>query len=363
MPVPRAQRLVALDVFRGMTVAAMILVNNPGEYAAVYRPLQHAEWNGCTPTDLIFPFFLFITGVAIPFSLASTSESGWRLRGRITRRALVVFALGIFLNGFPAFTWSTLRIPGVLQRIALCYGCASLVVLELSIPAQALTALFFVAGYWFAMTWVPSAASPDANPAARLDNYLMHGHLLHDAWDPEGVLSTLPAIATTLCGALTGHWLRTSHPIAERIRLLWIWGALGLCAGLMVDDRWWPMNKSLWTGSFVLFTTGAALLMLGLCLWVCEFPGGTAWTKPFAAFGSNPIVAYVLSVLVAKLLYLWRIPRADGSLTAASHYVFERIFLPIATPFDASLLYAVGYTLLWLLVSSFLYRRHVLIRI
>jgi len=369
MPVPRAERLVALDAFRGLTVAAMILVNNPGESAAVYRPLQHADWNGCTPTDLIFPFFLFITGVAIPFSLASTPGEGRAaVYARIARRALVVFALGIFLNWFPLFDWSTLRLPGVLQRVAICYGCASLLAVELSIALQACAAVLLVAGYWLLMTQVPvphvgrGMLMPDANLAAFVDNRLLHGHLLHETWDPEGLLTTIPAIATTLWGTLTGHWLRWQRPAREHVHGLMLAGGLGLAAGCVMD-RVWPLNKNLWSGSFVFFTAGAALAVLGGCYWLSEVRGWRRWAAPFLAYGSNPIVAYVLSVLVAKLLYLWRITRPDGSMTYAGHYLFETVFLRFATPLDASLLYAVAYALVWLLVTTFLYRRRVLIKI
>ena len=364
--VPQLERLRSLDTFRGITIAAMIVVNNPGTWDHVYGPLQHAAWNGWTPTDLIFPFFLFIIGVSITFSLEQRRGRGGRNRDiiwNVARRTLLIFALGIFLNGFPLFDWSVLRIPGVLQRIALCYGVASLVVLTWDVRGQCLSALVLVIGYWMVMALLPTdGATPEATVGARIDDLLLHGHLLHDGWDPEGVLSTLPAIATTLVGVLAGHWLRSPRDASARVAGLAVAGIAAVGVGLVMD-RWCPINKNLWSASYVVFTAGAALGGLAVCYWLVDVCGYRRWATPFIVYGMNPIVAYVLSTLIAKEMFLWRVPRSDGSVLDLHSYIFESVFLPLARPVDASLLYAVAYTFVWLGVAAVLYRNRVLIKI
>lgn len=365
------ERLASLDAFRGMTIAAMILVNNPGAWSDVYAPLRHAAWNGWTPADLIFPFFLFIMGVALTLSVGQRRVDGVarrRLYGEVVRRTLLIFALGIFLNGFPLFDWSALRLPGVLQRIAVCYGVAALSVLTMGIRGQALAAALLVIGYWVVTAFVPvpgqraGGFDPDANLAAYIDDALMHGHLMHDTWDPEGLLSTLPAIATTLLGVLTGHWLRSARAPAARVAGIGLVGFGATACGLLMD-RWCPINKSLWTASYVVFTAGMALLVLAVCCWTIDVRGYRRWATPFIAYGRNPIVAYVLSSLVAKEMLLWQVTRRDGSTVDLARDIFETFFLPLAAPVNASLLYAFAYVLLWLGVASYLYRQGVLIKI
>lgn len=369
---PRAsRRLVSLDAFRGMAIAAMILVNNPGAWSDVYAPLRHSAWNGCTVADLIFPFFLFIMGVALRFSVGQRQMDGAARRHLYTdvlRRTAVIFALGVFLNGFPLFDWSVLRLPGVLQRIAVCYGVSALIVLNSSWRRQASIATALVVGYWIAAVFVPVAGQVDGpfgaegNLAARVDDALLHGHLLYDGWDPEGLLTTLPAIATTLIGVLTGHWLLVARTPTAQVAGLVGAGWVGAAGGLLLN-RWCPINKNLWTSSYVVFTAGMALLVFALCHWLIDVRGYRRWATPFVSYGRNPIVAYVLSSLVAKELLLWRVARADGSTIDLARYLYESLFLPLARPVDASLLYAVAYVLLWLGVASYLNRQGVLIKI
>jgi len=365
----RIERLRALDAFRGLTIAAMILVNNPGTWTDVYAPLEHAAWNGCTPTDLIFPFFLFIIGVAIALAFDSARQGNGRrgrLYARIVRRTALIFALGIFLNGFPLFDWSELRIPGVLQRVALCYATAALVVLTLRPRGQAITTVVLIAAYWLAMTLgaAPGHAwlGPTGNLAAAIDNRLLHGHLLHDGWDPEGLLSTVPAVATTLLGALAGQWMRSARRPADRTLGLLVAGVAGVACGLVMD-RWCPLNKSLWSPSYTVFTAGVALVLLGVCDGLIDVLGFKKWATPFVMYGTNPIVAYVLSSVMAKEMFLWRVTRPDGTTTDLQRYVFETAFLPLVHPTTASLLYAVSYAVLWLGVAAVLYRKGVLIKI
>lgn len=349
----------------------MILVNNPGTWRSVYAPLQHADWDGCTPTDVIFPFFLFIVGVAVSLSFAAWTRQGGtrsKLFLKIVRRTLIIFALGIVLNGFPAFDWSEIRIPGVLQRVAACYLLASVVVLTLNVRGQTATALMLLIGYWAVMKLLPipghrlGILKPGRNLGAYIDTALLHGHLLHRRWDPEGILSTLPATATTLAGVLTGHWLRLSKSPLARLSGLFVAGNLCVFLGLVMDP-WFPINKSLWTSSYVLFSAGMALNCLGMCYWLVDIRQYRRWATPFIIYGTNPILAYMLSTLMAKAMILWRVTHPDGSKVILRRYIFESAFLPLASPINASLLYAIAYVLFWLGIMAVLYRKRIFIRI
>jgi predicted acyltransferase len=365
------RRLVSLDVFRGIAIAAMILVNNPGTWRPVYAPLQHADWNGWTLTDLIFPFFLFIVGVAITLSFAARSSqkaSRKALLFKVLRRTCIIFALGIVINGFPDFDWSEIRVPGVLQRIAVCYFLASVVVLTTGVRGQALTTAILILGYWAAMKLVPlpghkaGLLKPGRNLAAYIDTALLHGHLLHRRWDPEGILSTFPATATTLAGVLTGHWLRVSKTPFTRLSGLFVAGNVCIVAGLVMNV-WFPINKNLWTSSYVVFTAGMALNFLGMCYWLVDVRGYRLWATPFVMYGTNAILAYMLSTLIAKVMILWTVEGPDGSAISLRRHLVERFLLPLASPINASLLYAIGYVLLWLAVMAVLYRRRIFFKI
>lgn len=358
-------------MFRGIAIAAMILVNNPGTWRPVYAPLQHAEWNGWTPTDLIFPFFLFIVGVAIALAIAPRASSGEGRRQlllKIIRRTLIIFALGIIVNGFPNFDWETMRIPGVLQRVAVCYLVACLVVLATGSRGQVVTTLALLVGYWAVMELVPIPGHPAGllrpghNLAAYIDDAIMHGHLLHHHWDPEGILSTAPAIATTLTGVLTGQWMRAARTPLARLSGLFIAGNLCLVLGIIMDT-WFPINKNLWTSSYVVFTTGMALNFLGVCYWLVDIRQYRRWATPFVIYGTNAILAYMLSTLMAKTLILWRVTQPNGSKVALRHYIFDHVFLQVASPINASLLYAIAYVLFWLGVTAILYRNRIFVKI
>ncbi len=367
----RGERLLSLDAFRGIAIAAMILVNNPGRWRPVYAPLEHADWNGCTPADLIFPCFLFIVGVASTFSFGRRRARGGSvatLVAKVMWRTLVIFGLGLLLNALPYFDWEIVRVPGVLQRIALCYCVASIVTLRLGIRGQGITAALLLLGYWAVMKLMPfpgqatGGLGPGANLAAHIDDALLYGHLLHRRWDPEGILSTVPAIATTLCGVLTGHWLRSARSATERVAGLFAVGNLAVVVGLVMDF-WFPINKSLWSSSYVVFTAGMALNMLGVCYWLIDIKGYRRWATPFVIYGTNPLVAYFLSTLVAKGMILWRVTRPDGSKVIFRKFLFEQFFLPVASPINATLLYAVAYMLVWWGVAAILYRKRIFIKI
>jgi len=352
-------RLLSLDALRGITVAAMVLVNNPGTWRAVYPPLRHADWHGWTPTDLVFPFFLFIVGVSIPLSLGRRAGEGRErpVLARVLRRSAVIFLLGIVLNGFPWFDWATLRIPGVLQRIALCYLAAALIYLATGWRGQAWAAAGLLLGYWALMTLVPvpGYGAGDLGKAGSLAAYidrtlLGSAHLWQQAkvYDPEGLLSTLPAIATTLLGVLAGGWVaagRSPKAVAAGLAVAGLAAAvLGAGWGL-----WFPINKALWTSSYALFTAGLAAVTLSGCYWLVEARGFRRWAWPFAWFGVNALALFFLSTLAAKVLLLVRVGPEATRLHA---WLFERLFVTWAASLNASLAsvslaWALAYVLIW----------------
>jgi predicted acyltransferase len=359
-------RLVSLDAFRGLTVAAMVLVNNPGTWRAVYPPLQHAEWHGWTPTDLVFPFFLFIVGVAIPLALGrrlAAEEPVTAIVTKIVRRSVIIFALGLLLHAVPGFDLATIRIPGVLQRIAVCYLVASLIFLWTGWRAQAGLAVVLLAGYWAALMLVPvpgvgsGRLDPEGNLAAFVDRAVLGPHIWRVArvYDPEGILSTVPAIATTLLGVLAGHWLRAGRRPEVTVRGLLAAGIVGVALGELWSV-WFPINKALWTSSYALLTAGAALLGLAACYWLAEVRGWRAWTRPFVILGTNALALFFLSSLVARLLIVIKVPRGSGS-SPLHALLFDRLFAPWASPINASLAFALTYLGLWLAAMWLLDRR------
>jgi predicted acyltransferase len=354
-------RLLSVDALRGLTVAAMVLVNNPGTWSAVYRPLQHAEWHGWTPTDMVFPFFLFVVGVSIALALGPALERGASgLPVRVLRRAAVIFALGLLLHALPFFPLATLRIPGVLQRIAVCYLLAALLVGATrgarGWRVQAVTAGALLVGYWLLMTKVAAPGqeagdlSPDGNLAGYVDRLVLGSRHIWQAtrvYDPEGILSTLPATATTLLGVLAGHWLRAGQ-VAGRAGAQIVGGlAVGGVAAAALGWLWglsFPVNKPLWTSSYALLMAGLAALVLAACHWVIEVRGRRGWAAPFAVLGVHALTLFFLSSLMAKLLFIVRVGAGGPRLQT---WLFEHVFAPWASPVDASLAYALAYVLLW----------------
>jgi predicted acyltransferase len=361
------RRIVSLDVFRGLTVAAMVLVNNPGTWRHVYVPLRHADWHGWTPTDLVFPFFLFIVGAAIPLSLGRRIEEGASrasLAARVLRRAAVVFAMGLFLHAVPSFDLAAIRIPGVLQRIAVCYLVAALVFLVSGWRTEAVLAAAAVLGYWAALQWIPVPGfetgdlGKEGNVAAWVDRTVLGPHIWRGGrvYDPEGILSTVPAIATTLLGVLVGRLIRSGLGMADTATGLFIGGVTGVALGL-VWEQWLPINKSLWTGSYVLFTAGAALLVLTLCYWLIEIQGWRWWARPFQILGVNALAVFFLSTLLARLLIWIKVAGPDGRPIALQAALFDRYFAWGGDPALASLAWALANVVFWLALMWPLYRR------
>ncbi len=375
----KSERLLSLDVFRGITIAGMILVNNPGTWDdAVYPPLRHAQWNGCTPTDLIFPFFLFIMGVAIPFALGkkiNKAEDHKNIILQIVKRSIILFLLGLIIHTFPfgllgeSFNFSTMRIPGVLQRIAVVYLVTAILFLKTNLRIQIYTGVVLLIIYWLLMTLVPvpgvgySNLEPTKNLAAWVDQTLLGGHLWANSkvWDPEGILSTIPAITTSIIGMLTGSWLKTNNDKTTKTVWLFVTGSICIAVGY-IWDGWFPINKSLWTSSYVIYSGGLALLFLGFCYWFIDARGSKWWIKPFQVYGSNAITVYFLSEITGKLMYLLKVPSGNGDI-ALSTFLFNNFFLVLFKPINASLIWAICYLLMWLGLMWILYVKKIFIKV
>lgn len=366
-----ADRMVSLDVFRGITIAGMILVNNPGNWSAIYSPLAHAEWHGLTPTDLVFPFFLFIVGVSITLALGRRADSGGSKRDlylKIVRRTLIIFALGLVLAGFPSYEFSSIRIPGVLQRIAVCYLIASIIFLNTKWRMQVVIAAALLLVYWALMVLIPAPGfsagdlSMEGNLAAYVDRTLLGRHTWKPLYDPEGILSTIPSLVTTLAGVLTGHWLRSRRSQLEKVAGMFVAGA----ACMMVGWAWglaFPINKALWTSSYVMLTAGLALQFLAVCFWLVDIKGLRLWATPFIIFGSNALIIYFLSELFSNVISLISFTRVDGSVVDLKTFIYEKAFASWASPVNASVLFAICIVLLWLGVAALLYRKRIFIKV
>jgi len=447
------ERLVSLDVFRGMTIAGMVLVNNPGTWSAIYGPLKHAEWHGITPTDYIFPFFLFIVGVAIPIAFSKRIAAGITRDTyvKIFTRSATIFAVGLLISAIPFFNFAettipyalkilivfgyaaalffylwdkakvaliiaaltgglvtafwlagatvvpynvgTMRIPGVLQRIAVCYLFVALIYLNTNWKQQAIISAVMLLGYWFLMTLVPvpgcevwTVDDKACNLAAWLDRTILtEAHIWRSAkvFDPEGILSTIPAIVTTLSGVLTGTWLMRKdecgmmndesevsnsafsiqHSAFAKAAGLFFAGTVCLAVGW----SWslvFPLNKSLWTSSYVVYTTGLALLTLGSCYFLIDVKGYKRWAKPFVIFGVNALALFAFSGVMARLLGMIRVggPEA-GKDIILQQWIFGNLFLSWASPVNASLAYAICFILVWLFLMWLLYRKRIYIKV
>lgn len=401
---PKRERLLSLDVFRGLTIAGMLLVNNPGSWDHIYPPLEHAAWNGWTPTDLIFPFFLFIVGITTHLSLSSRRARGddeHAIRAQIVRRGVLIFVFGLLLNGFPYFTWSAIpgiadptllqrvgdrllhwRIMGVLQRIGVAYLCAALLTQHTSLRKQIVIISSLLLGYWFVMTLLPVPGEgtigalllnePSRTMAAWSDRLLLdwsrwgmgnHTWVNSVTWDPEGVLSSIPAICTAMLGNLAGRWIgQKQRPLTERLTALFGAAAIAMMVGLMW--HWvFPINKSLWTSSYVLFTAGMAALSLATIMWLVDVQNVRGWTRPAVIYGVNPIVAFVGSGLMARCIYSIFKVTSNGQRISLESWLYQTFYLSWLTPTNASLGFAVTFVLLWYAILVVLYKRNIILKI
>lgn len=381
------ERLIALDVFRGLTVASMLLVNNPGSWSAIYAPLGHAPWHGWTPTDLIFPFFLFIVGITTALSKKEPRQ--------ILKRGGLIILLGLLLNAFPFFWWgkmagnadpsfldrvvwrfSHLRFPGVLQRIGIVYICAALIASRTTRRQQIGIIAAILIGYWLLLTIVPVPGTgtvgallidqPSQTLAAWTDRLLIgENHLWSSTktWDPEGPLSTLPAIATAMLGILTGAvLLDRDRSLTERLVSLFGWGSVGMLTGWLWS-AFFPINKNLWTSSYVLFTAGFAAISLATCVWLIDLRGSRRWTKPFVIYGVNPLVAFVGSGIMARSIgSLIKVGEGDARISL-QQWVYKSFFAQFFVPKFASLLFALAFVAFWLGILAILHRRGWILRV
>ena len=375
-------RLVSLDAFRGATVAGMLLVNNPGSWSTVYPPLLHAPWHGWTPTDLVFPCFLWIMGVSLAFSFAQRREAGANraaLFRHVLRRSAIIFGLGLLLAAFPFgllpahhFSLGTLRIPGVLQRIALCYLAAAAIFLRTGPRGLTIWTVALLASYWamLKLVAVPGYGAGVLEPTGSLpwwvDSHVLAGHTWSGApvpgFDPEGILSTIPAIGTVLLGALAGLWLRrTESPEKKAVGLL-LAGLVLLATGELLNV-WLPINKNLWTSSYTIFMAGWATALLAAFYWLIDVRGWRRWAQPFVLYGMNALALFVLAGLIAKLLGLIQWTGRDGAKLSLKGWIYAHGFTPLASPMNASLLFAVTFVLALLAVAWGLARRKWFIKI
>ena len=367
------RRLASLDAFRGIAIALMILVNSPGDPGNVYSLLRHAAWNGWTLADTIFPSFLFMVGVSIVFSLDKHKDqkvSPPLLVGRILKRAAILFALGIFVNTFPRFDLTTIRIPGVLQRIAVCYFFVSLIVLKSGLRGRILWLTGLLASYWLMMRFIPvpeigaGVLEPGVNFAAWVDSHLLHGFMwsYYDGkWDPEGVVSTMPALATTLFGVLTAQWLKSSFSGGGKIAGMLFAGSLLILAGLLLD-RWLPINKSLWTSTFSLLMAGLAIISLALLYWLIDVAGFVRWSKPLTILGINAITLYILSIVYVDSLWALDVKTSAGEKLSCHSYLFGNLCTHLGPKAD-SLLWAIWIVLSIYLVAWMMWRKRLFIKI
>ena len=381
-----SRRMLSVDALRGLTIAFMIMVNDPGGRGA-WKQMRHARWNGMTATDLVFPGFLFIVGITTVFSVEARLARGAtraRLALHIIQRAAILFGLGVLLNGFPDFELAHLRIYGVLQRIAVCYLVVGLFYLfDRRVWTKIVLLAVVLAGYWVLVRWVPvpGAGVPgrdvafldrNQNIVAWVDRQLMPGHLYedspdHDARDPEGLLSDLPAIGTTLIGLLAGLWLRSRTRISTRTLGLVAAAAACMAAGYFWSI-WFPLNKKMWTSSYVLAAAGWSIALLALAWWAVEQKGwgktktGKAVLWPWLVFGSNAITAYMIGELLPGVFNLL-IFRTGGEEVDPEQWVYHHLFMQIHDSGWRVLAYSLTYTAICFIPVWVLYRKKIFIKI
>jgi predicted acyltransferase len=400
---PPRERLLSLDVFRGLTIAGMLLVNDPGSWERIYSPLEHATWNGWTPTDLVFPFFLFIAGITTHLSLSARRARGddeHAIRAQIIRRGALIFLFGLLGSGFPFFTWTAIpnladpsllqrigdrllhwRILGVLQRIGIAYLCAALITQRTTLKQQVVIIATLLFGYWFIMTALPVPGEgtigallldyPPRTMAAWVDRAVLDwsrwglgNHLWASSktWDPEGVLSTIPAICTAMFGNLAGRWIGQQRPLTERLAGLFAVGALAMMFAAMWNWAF-PINKSLWTSSYTLFSAGIGCVALATVMWIVDFQKVRRGTKLFVIYGVNPIIAYIGSQVMARCIYSIFTVHYAGARVSLQEAIYRSLFASWLAPINASLAFAVAFVLFWYGILLLLHRRGIILKV
>jgi predicted acyltransferase len=371
----KQDRLISLDAFRGATIALMILVNTPGTWGHVYAPLRHAQWHGCTLTDLVFPFFLFIIGVSMRFSFEKYEFCKWGpLFKKVVWRTITIFTIGLLLNAFPFvrqdWDWSHFRIMGVLQRIALAYIMASFIVVRADIIGIVKISLGLLFGYWILLMgygWY-SGLDPYAlksNLILIVDAYIFGENHLYGGtgipFDPEGLLSTIPSIVTVLIGFLVGTMIKTAEDHKDNTQRMAVLGAL-----LIIFGWGWgfvfPINKQLWTSSYVLYTSGIATVVLAGLIWLVDVKGLKTWTKPFVIFGANAIFLYAASGIWVKILLKISF-ELDGKMISGYGYLYQTVFQPFAGDLNGSFLFALFHVFMFWLILAWMYRKKIFIKI
>jgi predicted acyltransferase len=420
------ERLTSLDVFRGFTILLMTIVNNPGSWSSIYPPLEHAEWHGCTPTDLVFPFFVFIMGTAIPFAMPVKHFDG-AVFNKILVRSLRIFCLGLFLSvfsrihlfgleGIPllgvrlviafavayallgnfsvkvktilavgifiillslAFSglehFEDTRIPGVLQRIAIVYFFASILYLKTNLKTQLWVVASILVIYYLLMAFVPVPGFGPANfdkgtnLAAWLDNLVLNGHLwsVSKTWDPEGILSTLPAIGTGILGMYIGQLLNLQTNRTEILKKTAISGVILLIGGLLWNIIF-PINKSLWTSSYVLYTAGIATLCLSLLYYIIDIQGYKKWAKLFLIWGVNPMIVFFFSGIIPRVLGSIQVqnPETGGEEISVLTLIYKHGIAPcFENPLNASLAYALSYAVFWSVILWIFYKKKLIFKV
>jgi len=372
-------RLLCLDVYRGLMVASMIIVDNPGSDEKAYWPIMHAKWNGWTPADFIFPSFLFLVGISLVYSFDARrlrGETNQQILWHVFKRSLILIAVGLLVNASPIYglvvhSW---RFEGVTQRIGLCYFLAAILELWSGRRGQLLALVGCLLGYWALLRFVPVPGAgipgrdiafmdPVQNLPAWLDRKLFMGHLYDGTRDPEGLIHTIPAIGTTLIGVLTGHWLKSKRSTSQLIGGMVFLGILGMLGGELWN-RWFPINKNLWTSSFVLFSGGFCLLFLALLYWLIESKRWRGkWTMPILVFGMNAIAGFVADSLIYGPGYTFTVTAENGAKLnwhEAAQAHLEAAGLSVA---NASLVYSLGAVLICWIMLWFLWRKKIFLKV
>ncbi|WP_159022322.1 acyltransferase family protein [Formosa sp. L2A11] len=365
-----SNRLISLDVLRGITISFMILVNTPGSWSYVYAPLRHAEWHGCTPTDLVFPFFLCIVGISVWFSFSKYAIKISKVSVlKILKRTVIIFLLGFLLNLFPFFDFENVRIMGVLQRIAIAYGVGAILCLSFKRSNLLIILGAILLGYW-ALLFFGSESGPytlHENVVRKFDLFLFGSHHIYGGFgipfDPEGLLSTIPAVGTVIIGFLIGHVVSEVQSLVVKVRKLLMFGFLLVFLG-SVWRFVFPINKALWTSSYVLFTSGLCAILFAVLIFIIDLKGFSTWSKPFVHFGTNPLFIFVFSGLYVKSInYLIKIPMPSGEEVSGYKYLFNNVFSQIAGNLNGSLLFALTHIVVFWSICYLLYGNKVFVKI